>query len=65
MDIGIPHPQECKKSVRRLMSATGMTTDTAYSMILMTAALMDLRTDDPQVVDIVLADCGIYPEKIS
>ena len=36
--------------------------ETAYSMILMTAALMDLRPDDDQVVDMILEDCGIFPE---
>jgi len=35
---------------------------TAYSMMLMTAALMDLHPEDPEVVDIILSDCGIALE---
>lgn len=63
MDLG--YPKNCKRSVRRIMSAVGMSEETAYSMILMTAALMDLHPDDPQVVDLVLEDCGIYPKEIA
>ena len=63
MDLG--YPNNCKRSVRRLISAVGMSEEIAYSMILMTAALMDLHPEDPEVVDIVLADCGIFPDKIA
>lgn len=59
------YPKDSRKNIRRLVSATGMSADTAYAMILMTAALMDLRPDDPDVVGYVLEDCGIYPEQIA
>ena len=31
----------------------------AYAMMVMTAALMDLRPEDERVVHIILQDCGI------
>lgn len=65
MDLGRYYPTNCKKSIRRLVSAVGMSEETAYSMILMTAALMDLKPEDPEVVDLVLEDCGIFPDKIA
>ena len=65
MDVIQKYPKECRKQLRRLMNATGMSIDTAYAMMLMTAALMDLKPDDPYVVDMVLEDCGIFPEVIS
>jgi hypothetical protein len=65
MDVIQKYPKECRKQLRRLMNATGMSIDTAYAMMLMTAALMDLKPDDPYVVDMVLEDCGIFPEVIA
>lgn len=59
------YPQSCRKNIKRLISAVGMSAETAYSMMLMNAALMDLHPDDPRVADYVLADCGIFPEQIS
>lgn len=59
------YPKECRKSIRRLVSATGMSKETAYSMLLMTAALMDLRPEDERTVDYVLEDCGIFPKQIA
>lgn len=64
MDMGT-YPKVCRKNIKRLVSATGMSVETAYAMILMTAALMDLPSDDPYVVDMVLEDCGIFPEQIA
>lgn len=64
MDLNM-YPKSCRKNIKRLVSAIGMSVDTAYAMMLMTAALMDLRPEDSDVVDIVLADCGIFPEQIA
>lgn len=58
------YPKECRRQIQRLISAVGMSAETAYAMMLMTAALMDLRPEDDKVVDIVLEDCGIFPEQI-
>ena len=57
------YPKRYLGTVRRLTKEIGVSADTAYSMILMTAALMDLQPDDPAVAEMILADCGIYPEK--
>lgn len=64
MDLNM-YPKSCRKNIKRLVSAIGMSVDTAYAMMLMTAALMDLHPEDSDVVDIVLADCGIFPEQIA
>ena len=65
MDIVNLYPKSVRKNINRLVSAIGMSAETAYSMILMTAALMDLRPEDSIVVDYVLEDCGIFPEQIA
>ena len=36
-----------------------MCVETAYAMMLMTAALMDMNPDDDEVVHLILQDCGI------
>ena len=65
MDIVSMYPKECRKSIRRLTSGIGLSAETAYSMMLMTAALMDLRPEDDDVVEIIMADAGIFPEVIA
>jgi hypothetical protein len=60
MELTYPHP--CRKSINRLRHMTGIDPDTLYSMMLMTAALMDLKPEDDQVAEIILADIGIFPE---
>lgn len=62
MNPVLRYPKECRKSINRLVSKIGMSADTAYSMMLLTAALMDLRPEDDTVVDMILEDCGIFPE---
>ncbi len=59
------YPKNCRKQIKRLVSAVGMSVETAYAMMLMTAALMDLRPEDDQVVEIILEDCGIFPKQIA
>jgi len=55
-------PARYRKNIRKIMLFLNAEAHTAYSMILMTAALMDLHPEDPEVVDIILSDCGIALE---
>ena len=55
------YPERCRKSIRRIVAAIGVSTDRAYRMILTTAALMDLMPEDDRVADMILEDSGIYP----
>jgi len=48
-----------KRAVRKIVDAVGVNEDTAYAMILMTSALMDLSPDDGRVVELILQDCGV------
>ena len=59
MDITAIYPKHCRKSIRTLVGEIGMSAETAYAMILLTAALMDLEPEDEDVVDIILKDCGV------
>ena len=65
MNVLNVYPKNCRKQIKRLISAVGMSVETAYAMMLMTTALMDLRPEDDQVVDIILEDCGIFPKQIA
>ena len=56
------YPKACRRTIHRLMDDIGVDSDTAYRMILMTAALMDLRPEDEQVEHIILQDCGVEIE---
>lgn len=53
------YPAPCRASIRKITKAIGVNVETAYSMIRMTAALMDLRPEDDDVVRIIFQDCGI------
>ena len=59
MDPTIMYPKRCRNGIRRLVDEVGMSIETAYAMMLMTATLMDLSPDDDEVVHIILQDCGI------
>lgn len=65
MDVSIMYPRKCRKSIRILMHEIGVDIETAYAMILMTAAMMDLRPEDDEVVHIILQDCGIEDSDIA
>lgn len=65
MDSVAIYPEPCRKSIRRLAAAVGMSAETAYAMMLMTAALMDLRPEDDTVAEMILEDCGISDEDVS
>lgn len=58
MDTLILYPRKCRKGIRLLTDTVGMSADTAYGMMLMTAALMDMRPEDDRVCEMILADCG-------
>ena len=62
MDSMIRYPQKCRKSIRILANEVGMSAEVAYSQMLITAALMDLRPEDDAVVYMILQDCGLEVE---
>ena len=55
----IAYPKNCRKSIRIIKNEIGASEDTAYAMMLLTAALMDLRPEDDEVLDMILKDCGL------
>ena len=59
----ILYPENCRRSIRTISEKTGVSVETAYAMMLMTALLMDLRPEDARVTEMVLADCGVEEEK--
>ena len=59
------YPRNCRKNIRKLVSETGVSKDTAYAMLLMTAALMDLNPEDGETVNVILQDCGIFESDIA
>ena len=59
MGISVLYPKKCRESIKLLVNETGMSIETAYAMLLMTAALMDLKPEDKEVADMILVDCGI------
>lgn len=52
-------PERCRKNVRRVMNAMSVDECTAYSMLMMTALLMDLYSEDDAVLEMTLQDCGV------
>ena len=65
MDVTIMYPKNCRQSIRRIVNEVGASVETAYAMMLTTAALMDLRPEDGEVLHIILSDCGIEDEEIA
>lgn len=63
MATTIMYPRECRKSIFTLVTRAGISVETAYAMMLMTAALMDLHPEDEEVVRMILEDCGIQTEQ--
>ena len=59
MDDLREYPFHCRRSIRKLTRMLHADPQIAYSMMKMTALLMDLRTDDERVVSAILMDCGI------
>lgn len=56
-------PERCRKNVRRVMNAMSVDECTAYSMLMMTALLMDLYPEDENVAAMILRDNGM-PEAV-
>ena len=56
------YPVRCRKNIRRLMRMLCTDAETAYAMMLLTATLMDLATDDNRVTEAILMDCGMEVE---
>ena len=52
-------PARYRKNIRRIVRVLCTDAETAFSMMVMTAALSDLSPDDSRVVDYILTDCGI------
>ena len=59
MDTAIMYPRQCRNSIHKLVDRVGMSEETAYAMMLMTALLMDLHPEDEEVMLMILQDCGI------
>lgn len=59
MDPTIMYPKKCRNSIRIITDETGISVETAYAMMLMTAALMDLHPEDEEVLRMILQDCGV------
>lgn len=53
------YPKGCRRAVRHISEMLCVHPETAWQMMLMTAALMDLRPEDPEVTRMILLDCGI------
>lgn len=59
MDITIMYPKKCRSGIKTLVNEVGMSVETAYAMMLMTAMFMDLHPEDEEVIHIILQDCGV------
>lgn len=62
MEQTIMYPKKCRRNIRRLTECIGVSVETAYAMMLMTAALMDLTPWDDDVTAMILEDCGLSPD---
>ena len=59
MDETIMYPRKCRRNLHILKNEIGICVETAYAMMLMTAALMDLNPEDEEVLHIIMKDCGM------
>ena len=59
MESTIMYPKKCRSGIHTLVNEIGVSVETAYAMMLMTAMLMDLQPEDDEVADIILKDCGV------
>lgn len=51
------YPEKYRKNMRIVMDAIDTDAETTMTVMLMTAALMDLNPEDPKVAEIILDDC--------
>ena len=56
------YPGRCSRHIRLLMDRLCPDAGTAYKMMLMTAALMDIHPEDKEVVEMILSDCHLEVE---
>ena len=56
------YPVSSRKNIHKLSSMLSTDYQTAYAMMLLTAALMDLQPNDSKVVDMILTDCHVEVE---
>ena len=52
-------PWYCRRNIRKLMRMLSSDAETVYSMMKLTAVLMDLDVDSDMVVSAILLDSGI------
>ena len=52
-------PERCEQAVRKITGALRVSEETAYTMLLTIAALMDMRPEEETVANMILKDCGI------
>lgn len=57
-DLSI-YPVRYRRNIRKLMYMLSADAEIAYSMMQMTALLMDLPIEDDKVIEMILMDCGI------
>lgn len=58
MDLTVnSFPAPCRANLKTIISNVNTDVETAYAMVLLTAALMDLCPADPKVAEIILDDC--------
>ena len=65
MDTTLMYPQVCRRNLKRLKDATGISEELIYAMMLTTAALMDLHPYDKEVADMILEDTGFNPDEVA
>lgn len=53
------YPKLIRRNISILCDRLCVDQETAYAMLLMTAALMDLHPEDKEVLRMVLQDCGL------
>lgn len=53
------YPKPIRKNISKLCNILCVDDATAYAMILMTAALMDMHPSDSKVVETILNDCNV------
>lgn len=52
-------PERCGRTVRKLADELHVSAESAYDMLLLTAALMDMHPEEDATARMVLRDCGV------
>ena len=53
------YPLSCRNGIKTLMRMLSSDAETVFSMMRMTASIMDLDISDKKVINAILMDCGI------